>query len=174
MTKIFSSIVALSAAALFVLSSAEAGKGKHGQIASVESAEDFCFFLPPKMGVGTISENEDKAIAFCTKELSGAPGAKIFPEGFIESAHFKEDKEKNWVQVTGKIAPKLYAMSKKDGGGQYDVKAPVGAMCANYNYFVNMVEPDGSIYCIRCCETKEDCPVGKSTYGCKAVIDGTY
>jgi len=52
--------------------------------------------------LGSISDNEDKAIAFCTKKLANAPGAKLFPKGFIESAHFKENKEKNWVQVTGK------------------------------------------------------------------------
>ncbi|KAF9898197.1 hypothetical protein EC991_000540, partial [Linnemannia zychae] len=73
--------------------------------------------------------------------MSKAPGARLFPEGFIESAHFKENKEKNWVQVTGKMTPQIYSLSVKDGGGQYDVKAPVGAACAGYKYFVNMVEP---------------------------------
>lgn len=110
------------------------------------------------------------------------------------------------------MTPQVYSLSTKDGGGQYDVKAPVGAACADYKYFVNMVEPgkflpsfispacmncrptvcpwmltfshfltphlfapkDGSLFCMRCCQTKEDCPVGKSTYGCRAVIDGKY
>ncbi|KAG0297108.1 hypothetical protein BGZ96_007659 [Linnemannia gamsii] len=172
MTKLITSL-ALSALAITLLLKTEARKGNVGQIAQVESADDFCFFLPPMKG-GGISENEDRAVAFCTKPMSKAPGARLFPEGFIESAHFKENKEQNWVQVTGKMAPKLYSLSTKDGGGQYDVKAPVGAACANYKYFVNMVEPDGSTFCMRCCQTKEDCPVGKSTYGCQAVIDGKY
>ncbi|KAG0206693.1 hypothetical protein BGX28_001892 [Mortierella sp. GBA30] len=155
------------------MSSTEARKGKNGQIAAVESQENFCFFLPPEAG-GDVSEAEDNAIAFCTNPMDTAPGAKIFPKGFIESAHFIEDRERNWVQVTGRLVPKLYSLSNKDKGGQYDVRAPEDATCANYKYFVNMVEPDGSIYCMRCCQTKEDCPVGKSTYGCKVVIDGKY
>ncbi|KAF9146485.1 hypothetical protein BGX30_014550 [Mortierella sp. GBA39] len=170
MTK-FIAFFALSALAL--LGAVQARKGNIGQIAQVQSAENFCFFLPPMEG-GNISDNEDRAIAFCTKPMSKAPGARLFPEGFIESAHFKENKEQNWVQVTGKMVPQLYSLSTKDGGGQYDVKAPVGAACADYKYFVNMVEPDGSLFCMRCCQTKEDCPVGKSTFGCRAVIDGKY
>ncbi|KAG0051534.1 hypothetical protein BGZ83_003575 [Gryganskiella cystojenkinii] len=110
----------------------------YGQIATPEKA-------------GTISENEDKAIAFCTRKLMDAPGAQIFPEGFIESAHFKENKEKNWVQGTDRTTPGIFSWRKKDGGDQYDIKAQIGAACANYRYFVNIVEPDGSIYCARCC-----------------------
>ncbi|KAF9925519.1 hypothetical protein FBU30_004683 [Linnemannia zychae] len=170
MTKLISTLI-LSTLALFL--AVEARKGNSGQIAQVESSDNFCFFLPPKEG-GDISDNEDRAVAFCTKPMSKAPGARIFPEGFIQSAHFKEDKEKDWVQVTGKMAPKIYALSKKDGGGQYDIKAPVGSACAGYKYYVNMVEPDGSIFCMRCCQTKEDCPVGKSTYGCKGVLGEQY
>ncbi|KAF9393205.1 hypothetical protein CPC16_002573 [Podila verticillata] len=169
----FFSLTVLSAVALLA-SCPNTVDAKKGQIAAVESADNFCFFLPPQDSNRNISDNEDKAIAFCTKKLDNAPGAQLFPEGFIQSAHFKRDTEKDWVQVTGKMVPKNYALNKKDGGGQYDVKAPVGAMCAGYKYFVNMVEPDGSIYCMRCCATKEDCPVGKSTYGCKSVIGGTY
>ncbi|KAF9277353.1 hypothetical protein BKA57DRAFT_434935 [Linnemannia elongata] len=170
MTKLIASL-ALSTLAL--LAAVQARKGNIGQIAQVQSAENFCFFLPPMEG-GNIADNEDRAVAFCTKPMSKAPGARLFPEGFIESAHFKENKEQNWVQVTGKMTPQVYSLSTKDGGGQYDVKAPVGAACADYKYFVNMVEPDGSLFCMRCCQTKEDCPVGKSTYGCRAVIDGKY
>ncbi|KAF8945625.1 hypothetical protein BGZ47_002280 [Haplosporangium gracile] len=170
MTKLIASL-ALSALALLL--TIEARKGNIGQIAQVQSAENFCFFLPPMEG-GNIADNEDRAVAFCTKPMSEAPGARLFPEGFIESAYFKENKEQSWVQVTGKMVPQVYNLSTKDGGGQYDVKAPVGAACAGYKYFVNIVEPNDSLFCMRCCQTKEDCPVGKSTYGCRAVIDGEY
>ncbi|KAG0090746.1 hypothetical protein BGZ93_001050 [Podila epicladia] len=173
----FLSLTVLSAFAL--LSSCpnhavNAKDGNYGQIASVESADNFCFFLPPQDSNRNISDNEDKAVAFCTKPTDSAPGAQIFPEGFIESAHFKRNTAKDWVQVTGRMVPWVYALDENDDGGQYDVKAPVGAMCAGYKYFVNMVEPDESIYCMRCCADKDDCPVGKSTYGCRDVIDGRY
>ncbi|KAF9155291.1 hypothetical protein BG015_010406 [Linnemannia schmuckeri] len=170
MTKL---IASLALSALAFLLTTEARKGNIGQIAQVQSAENFCFFLPPMEG-GIIADNEDRAVAFCTKPMSKAPGARLFPEGFIESAYFKENKEQNWVQVTGKMVPQAYNLSIKDGGGQYDVNAPVGAACADYKYFVNLVEPNGSLFCMRCCQTKEDCPVGRSTYGCRAVIGGKY
>ncbi|KAG0340714.1 hypothetical protein BG000_011271 [Podila horticola] len=151
-----------------------AKKGNYGQIASVESADKFCFFLPPQDSNRNISDNENTAIAFCTKPLDNAPGAQIFPEGFIESVHFKRNTDRNWVQVTGKIVPQVYELDENDSGGQYDIVAPVGAMCAGFKYFVNMVEPDSSIYCMRCCAVKDDCPVGRSTFGCTDVIDGIY
>ena len=69
----------------------------NGQIASVDSADNYCFFLPPMVG-GDIAANEDKAIAFCNKPNSKAPGAKIFPPGFVLSAHWATGKD--WVQIT--------------------------------------------------------------------------
>lgn len=34
---------------------------------------------------------------------------------------------------------------------QFDIKAPNGASCAGWDYFVNLVEPAGKTYCVRCC-----------------------
>ena len=49
-----------------------------------------------------------------------------------------------------------------------------GSACANYNYYVNLIEPHSNTYCIRCCKEKKDCNTGKSTYGCAYIIPGDY
>ncbi|KAL1921518.1 uncharacterized protein VTP21DRAFT_11234 [Calcarisporiella thermophila] len=147
------------------------GKSEQGSVASVVSADNFCFFLPPKFG-GDIAKAEDNAIAFCTKDMKNAPGAKLFPKGFIQSAHFASGK--GYVQVTGRIDPSKYGLSKLDEGGQYDVRAPVGASCAGYKSFVNLVEPSDGLYCIRCCDNKKDCNVGRSEAGCESIVPGDY
>ncbi|KAK3815463.1 MAG: hypothetical protein J3Q66DRAFT_389290 [Benniella sp.] len=85
--------------------------GRHGQIASVESANDFCFFLPPERG-SDIAANEDRAVAFCTAPLADAPGAQIFPQDFIQTANFKANKTRQWVQVTGRISNSAYGLSR--------------------------------------------------------------
>ncbi|KAI1321148.1 hypothetical protein EDD11_007714 [Mortierella claussenii] len=147
MAKFLSSFAALTISAIILLSSSEATTvGKVGQIASVQSDQEFCFFLPPEKG-GDIAKNEDRAIAFCTKPLSAAPGARLFPPGFIQTANFAQNTEKDWVQVTGKMSPSVYDLPESDSGGQYDIKAPVGSACANYNYFVNLVEPGEYLAC---------------------------
>ncbi|KAG0340794.1 hypothetical protein BG000_011079 [Podila horticola] len=88
---------------------------------------------------GDIAANEDYAIAFCTKpNMPGAPNAGILPAGFIKSANFMADTQKGWVQITGRIDRSKYGLSPKDGGGQYDVRAPVGAFCNGYKAFVQL------------------------------------
>ncbi|KAG0322769.1 hypothetical protein BGZ99_003157 [Dissophora globulifera] len=171
MTKILASLLPLAIAFLSVASAKISKRGTSGQVASVQSQSDFCFFLPPMFG-GGISQNEDRAVAFCTTPLAKAPGARIFPSGFIQSAHFATGN--GYVQVTGRIQGSAYGLSASDGGGQYDRRAPVGASCAGYNYFVNLIEPNNNIYCMRCCNEKKDCNTGKSEYGCEAVISGNY
>lgn len=69
----------------------------NGQIASVDAGDNYCFFLPPMVG-GDIAENEDRAIAFCNKPNTRAPGAKIFPPGFVLSSHYATGP--GWVQIT--------------------------------------------------------------------------
>ncbi|KAI8599727.1 hypothetical protein EDD21DRAFT_355206 [Dissophora ornata] len=136
-----------------------------GQIGAIISAKDFCLFLHPLPG-GDISKSEDRAVA--------PPNAGPLPQGFIKSAHFLSNKADNYVQVTGRIDRNKYKFSADDGGGQYDIKAPVGSKCAGYNYYVEFIEPDSQIYCIRCCKDKADCPVNKSNYGCEKVLGGNY
>ncbi|KAG0218167.1 hypothetical protein BGX33_008342 [Mortierella sp. NVP41] len=148
--------------------------GTYGQTGTIVDQTDFCIFLPPTVG-GDIAANEDRAIAFCTKaNMPGSPGAKVLPEGFIKSAHFSRNTSAGWVQITGRIDRSKYGLSPKDGGGQYDMRAPVGASFTGYNAFVQLTEPDSEIYCIRACMTKADCPVNKSIHGCVKVLGGDY
>ncbi|KAG9325948.1 hypothetical protein KVV02_005792 [Mortierella alpina] len=137
-----------------------------GQIASLDSADNYCFFLPPMVG-GDIAANEDKAIAFCNKPNSRAPGAKIFPPGFVLSAHWASGKD--WIQISGQIDPVQYQLNPCDTGGQYDIKAPVGATCAGYAHFVNVIEPEIGVYGMKCCQQKVDCDVSHSTYGVRRI-----
>ncbi|UZO23390.1 uncharacterized protein OCT59_015730 [Rhizophagus irregularis] len=121
---------------------------------TVESEEVFCSFLPKTHGE-EIGDSEDDAIPFCTEaNPANAPGAKKFPNGFIKSANF--------------------AKGKGDGGGQYDTKAPSGAVCKGFKNFVNLVEPDINTFCIRCCTDTKKCKTGESTKGCAVVVPGDY
>lgn len=141
---------------------------------TVESDKVFCSFLPPNPG-GNIGESEDNATPFCTQGSPKAPGASIFPAGFILSAHFASTN--TYVQVTGRMDPSKYNLSPNDGGGQYDNQgagAPPGAMCTGYKKFVNLVEPSDGVYCIRCCTDADECDTGKSTEGCHTIIPGDY
>ncbi|KAF9308778.1 hypothetical protein BG003_010623 [Podila horticola] len=144
---------------------------KPGQIVQLTSATSWCMMMPPVRG-GDIAKNEDRAVAFCTHNSTLAPKARLFPKGFISSAHFA--KGDGYVQVTGKIDHTKYGLSDHDQGGQYDMKAPVGSACAGYKSYVNLIEPHSDIFCIRCCKNKEDCNTGKSTKGCKVVVPGDY
>ncbi|KAG0242298.1 hypothetical protein BGW41_004512 [Actinomortierella wolfii] len=163
------------AVAAFLSSGTEAVpvSGPMGQTGAIIDESKFCFFLPPMRG-GNIAANEDKAVAFCTTKIPQARNAQIFPKGFIKTAHFAENKKDGWVQVTGRIDIKKYGLKADDGGGQYDIKAPVGSLCAGYKHYVNLVEPSDSRYCIRCCKEKKDCNTGKSEYGCLKVLGGDY
>ncbi|KAG0358107.1 hypothetical protein BC939DRAFT_471393 [Gamsiella multidivaricata] len=164
--------VASIAIALLVFGSvASAAPGNSGQIVQIKSGSNWCMMMPPEEG-GDIALNEDRAIAFCTNDDSDAPGAKIFPSGFIHSAHFATGN--GYVQVTGQIDRTRYSLAEADLGGQYDIKAPVGSACAGYNHYVNLIEPHMNTYCIRCCKEKVDCNTGKSTYGCALIVPGDY
>jgi hypothetical protein len=107
-----------------------------------------------------------------------AAGARTLPRGFIESAHFYKNTTAGYVQVTGKFNPDTYQLSRIDGGGQYDNHgkgSPPNSMCYGYKYYVSLIEPDRPDYCIRCCDSYDDCHAGRSAYGCKRVVqNGIY
>ncbi|KAF9362036.1 hypothetical protein BGX26_006553 [Mortierella sp. AD094] len=127
----------VSIASAFIALGSVASASNSGQIVQIKSASNWCMMMPPNAG-GDIAANEDRAVAFCTQNDPDAPNANIFPDGFIQSAHF--DSGNGYVQITGMIDRTRYSLSKNDQGGQYDILAPVG----------------------------------KSTYGCTAVVPGDY
>ncbi|RUS27481.1 hypothetical protein BC938DRAFT_483195 [Jimgerdemannia flammicorona] len=155
---LFHLLVALALLATITTATSAVARPKYaGQTAALKDGSNFCFFLPPSPG-GDIAASEDVAVAFCTSQLAEAPGSKIFPQWFIRSAHFVAGP--GYVQVTGKLNITAYKLSPKDQGGQYDVKAPVGAVCAGYMTFINLIEPAEGNYCIRCCN-EDGCGRGR-------------
>ncbi|KAF9940186.1 hypothetical protein BGZ75_004337 [Mortierella antarctica] len=144
-----------------------------GQTGALISATQYCLFLPPVEG-GDIAKSENDAVAFCNTAIASAPGARTLPDGFVQKVNFVENKDKNYVQITGTINPAVYKLSAGDEGGQYDNRAPVGAVCAGYSSFVQITEPKDGRFCLRCCKNKGDCPVNKSEYGCETVLGGEY
>ncbi|KAF7726217.1 hypothetical protein EC973_009015 [Apophysomyces ossiformis] len=132
--------------------------------------QSFCLFLPPANATDRlISDNEKLAVAYCTDP---SEGQLQFPDGFIVSSHF--NKTQDFVQVTGAIDPSKAQLNPNDQGGQFDTRAPQGASCEGYQYFINLIEPAEYDYCIRCCHTKEYCNAGASQDGCRKLIDGNY
>ncbi|KAG0340793.1 hypothetical protein BG000_011078 [Podila horticola] len=145
-----------------------------GQIAALISESQYCIFLPPDENDTDIASNEDRAVAFCNTAITSAPNARMLPQGFIQSLHFVHDTQKDYVQITGRFDRMKYNLKSSDGGGQYDMRAPVGAVCDGYEAFVQITEPDNQLYCMRCCKNKGDCPVNRSEYGCESVLGGVY
>ncbi|KAI9265200.1 hypothetical protein BDA99DRAFT_44893 [Phascolomyces articulosus] len=120
-----------------------------GLTVTLESKSEFCLLLPSDPGNHNIGESEKSARAFCTSE-GLAPGAKMMPEGFIQSADFKSTS--SYVQVTGTIDNAAYQLSDQDGGGQYDDHgsgSPPGSHCKNYAHYVSLIEPNQNRFCIR-------------------------
>jgi hypothetical protein len=145
-----------------------------GRTVAVHDAKDFCLLLP--RAHESVADGESDATAYCTKPQKDAPGAHTLAAGGLKSIHVKSS-PKHWVQVTGKLVPSKLGLSSKDEGGQYDNHgsgSPPGASCAGWPHFVELVEPAESRYCIRCCESTADCPTGRSTAGCPALIPGNY
>ncbi|KAG0347548.1 hypothetical protein BG005_012015 [Podila minutissima] len=148
--------LAVAAVALFC-STADAALPS-GKTLALRSATEYCLMLPSKPGQ-IIGESEDSAVAFCNKNISSARNARMLPKGFIKSLHWVSNKSKGYVQITGRIDRSKYGLRASDGGGQYDIKAPRGSKCAGYPHYVELLEPDIQIYCLRCCKNKADCPL---------------
>ncbi|SAM07586.1 hypothetical protein [Absidia glauca] len=156
--------------------------GIPGLTTAVLDEARFCLFLPPTPGnkgnyggmidPDAIADSEKTSRVFCT--LDGlVPGARLMPDGFITSAHYQFNTTAGFVQVTGEIDRTKYSLSAADGGGQYDnhgAGSPPLSMCQGYKYYVSLIEPDIQGYCIRCCETYQDCNASRSAYGCRRVV----
>lgn len=145
----------------------------YGMIAQVVDANDFCVFLPPDDATDRIiSDSEWNANAFCMGNTPLAKNAGTLPSGFIKSAHYV--KTDAYVQVTGQMDYTKANLVGSDGGGQMDVKAPVGSSCAGWSYYVNLIEPESNTYCMRCCNDTTNCNRGISEKGCAHIIPGDY
>jgi hypothetical protein len=134
----------------------------------VNSNTAFCSFMPPHPG-NDVGGTENNGIPFCT---SSSLGGKTFPSGYIKSAHYTSTS--NYQQVTGRIDRTKYSLKASDGGGQYDNRDIGSTTCNGYKYFVNLIEPDANIFCIRCCKNQADCKLGISTQGCEHIVPGNY
>ncbi|KAI9251549.1 hypothetical protein BY458DRAFT_523774 [Sporodiniella umbellata] len=134
----------------------------------LSSDKSFCSFLPGTPGAD-IATTERQGKPFCT---DSSLGGYTFPEGFIKSAHYV--KTENYTQVTGTMNPSVYNMSTKDNGGQYDDRDQNQHTCNGLKYFVNLIEPNGGTFCIRCCVSRADCNIGISQKGCRKIIPGDY
>lgn len=144
-----------------------------GQIAQVVDANNFCMFLPPSDSKNRIiADTEWNANAFCLGNNPLATGAEKLASGFIKSAHYvKTDK---YVQVTGQMDYTKENLVGTDGGGQMDVRAPMGSSCAGWKFYVNLIEPESNTYCMRCCNDDRSCNRGISEKGCAHIIPGDY
>lgn len=139
----------------------------------LNSESDFCLFLPPQPGL-EVAPHENDGIPFCTT-AGAVPNAQAFPQGFLTTAHFQQTD--SYQQITGYFNRDAYQLQASDGGGQYDnhgAGKPVNAACRNYEYFLSIIEPSDNRFCIRCCHNKDDCPTGRSQYGCQRNIPGDY
>ncbi|KAI9271227.1 hypothetical protein EDC94DRAFT_597535 [Helicostylum pulchrum] len=160
-------ILAIFSLFFYICSAAPTSK-RAGYSIQVKSETSFCSFMPPHPG-NDVGATENDGIPFCT---SAGLGGQVFPSGFIKSAHYFSTSA--YSQVTGTIDRSKYSLKANDGGGQYDNKDISGVTCNGYKYFVNLIEPDANVFCIRCCKNQSDCKLGISTYGCNRIVPGNY
>ncbi|KAI8336887.1 hypothetical protein BD560DRAFT_493651 [Blakeslea trispora] len=145
----------------------------YGQVAQVIDSKNFCVFLPPNDSANrNIADTEWNAQAFCLGKTPEATNAGKLASGFIKSAHFLQTDK--YVQVTGQINPIKARLNVTDDGGQMDIKAPKGSSCAGWKYYVNLIEPTGKTFCMRCCNDDRTCNRGISEKGCAHIIPGDY
>ncbi|KAG0379703.1 hypothetical protein BGX24_012063 [Mortierella sp. AD032] len=166
-TLLASTIIAL-VATLSTVSAAIPGK-----TGALISTTRYCIFLPPRFG-DEVAATLHRARVYCNRHIPSAPGARILPTGFIKSVHLTRNTAAGWVQITGRIDRRKYGLKSSDDGGQYDIEHPDGASYAGYRYFVEFVEPNENIYCLRVCKHKRHCPTDRPTRGCKEVLGGDY
>ncbi|KDN50864.1 hypothetical protein K437DRAFT_255037 [Tilletiaria anomala UBC 951] len=127
-----------------------------GRQAYINSATDFCLFLPPNPVQDDLVQAEADAVAYCINAFNGT---RPMPDGFITSAHFR--KTDHYVQVVGTFNPAVMNLDVQDCGGEYDnhgaqgVGNPVGAAISGANNFFQFIGscdiPGQSTFGIRAC-----------------------
>lgn len=168
---LFNTVALLAAFVLALASVVSAAAPPTKNVTIVDDDGRFCLLLPPEFG-GDIADNVHRAISWCTWDIPSISGEKLLPEKFIVSRHYKLTDR--YVQMTGTFDRDQLGFDKDDEGGQSDPKHPNGALCQGYPYFVQLVEPDVQLFCLRCCKYRSDCPIDMSGEGCKKVIPGNY
>ncbi|BGP49284.1 hypothetical protein JCM10450v2_005168 [Rhodotorula kratochvilovae] len=128
------------------------------QTAHVNSVTDFCLWAPPTPG-GTIGDTEEIEVAWCT---ASGHGARLMPQGTIQSAHYL--KTPHYTQVTGKGDFTKMNIAAGDDGGELDPHGatgkgnPIGSLV--YNNGVQIHEWTSFIsdteFCFRICHDASD------------------
>ncbi|KAK3815451.1 MAG: hypothetical protein J3Q66DRAFT_370782 [Benniella sp.] len=139
---------------------------------TIHEDERFCLLLPP--AGSDVADNLDESVTYCTSRTPQVRYAKDMPPGFIQSYHYAQASDLSYSQVTGRIAPGAHSLSITDDGGMASREHPSGSQCIGYRYFIQFIEPNEQIYCLRCCHRESDCPTDKSDKGCRVVIPGDY
>lgn len=153
-----------------------------GRQAQLNSATDFCIYLPPDPTMQNLVDAEVDAVAYCFNPFNET---RPFPDGFIKTAHFL--RTPNFIQVTGTYDRTKMNLSPNDCGGEYDnhgaenVGNPVGAFIdggTHWNEFASGCDfPGDGAFCIRSCFTDADFPWCNNQYdvmGCQWVMPGQY
>ncbi|KAK3815456.1 MAG: hypothetical protein J3Q66DRAFT_402419 [Benniella sp.] len=139
----------------------------------IEPDERFCLLLPRNWG-SDIASHLHNSVSYCTSVTSVVRNARKFDPGFIRTVRYTEGPNLNYTQVTGQFNRDKFGLSASDHGGQADPAHPRGAQCVGFKYFVQFVEPNEEIYCLRCCHYRRDCPTNMSGAGCRVVMPGYY
>ncbi|CUA66957.1 hypothetical protein RSOLAG22IIIB_02865 [Rhizoctonia solani] len=177
------SAVFLTLSASLALASPLSPRAAPDNTVRIDSASKYCMIMPRKAhtDIGT-SESEGQMQSYCSASARTDESQGLLPNDFWTKVTYKKGKGKgDWVQLTGRIKKGFSQLNDNDGGGQYDSTGgagaagnPRGSKCIGYKHYVEIVEPDVSRACIRCCQEYSDCPLNKDTAGCPAVIPGTY
>ncbi|KAK3815462.1 MAG: hypothetical protein J3Q66DRAFT_402424 [Benniella sp.] len=158
---------------LVLISVASAQTAPYTRRLTIHPKTRFCLLLPQSIGTA-IATGIDTSVSWCTSSTSVVRNAKKFPTGFIKSAHYKEGSNGRYTQVTGRIDRYKFGLSSSDQGAQSDPSSVYASYCVGFGYFVQFVEPNANIYCLRCCYDASDCPTNQPDKGCKDVIPGDY
>ncbi|KAF9345586.1 hypothetical protein BGX34_004631, partial [Mortierella sp. NVP85] len=137
---------------------------------------NFCLLLPPypRYSSRRVNAKPELAVSYCNFDFydQTVDDYDDFAR-FIKSVHYYEAPQREFVQVTGHFNRKAFRL-REDRGGQYDYKNVPGAKCENYPYFVQILESNTEIFCLRCCQRKRDCQTNQFRKGCANVIPGDY
>lgn len=158
--------------------------GGPGNVIQLNSATDFCIFLPPNPNT-TIASSEGYphaapsdaqgwAVAHCTT-ANGPQGSRLLYDSFVTGVHFV--KTDTYVAISGTIDATKAAITN-DGGGYYDldqnVNSPPGGMCVGYDSYFNSIDPVDGIFCVKCCVGISSCRIDLAESGCAGMVGGEY